>query len=108
MSTTDAAALRRRSRVAFGQDYQLEVMLLVADAEGVVHQKAVAAELGLSPSNVQTPWDRLVDLGLLTFELRDKGRHKCFKRARSSGWEYARELAGSLWQSHPTYWQAEI
>lgn len=108
MSTTDAAALRKRSRDAFGQDYQLEVMLLVADAMGIVHQKAVAEELGLTPSNVQTSWDRLVGLRMLEFEARDKKRHKCFRRADSAGWQFARELAGNLWESQPTSWSPEL
>lgn len=94
------AALRKRSRDAFGQDYQLEVMLLIADASGVVNQKAIAEGLGLSQSNVQTPWRRLVSLGLLKFDSRDFQRHKYFSREDSTGWQWARELAGDLWQTN--------
>ncbi|MCV7253698.1 hypothetical protein H7J86_16170 [Mycobacterium hackensackense] len=108
MSTTDATALRRRSRDAFGQDYQLEVMLLIADAMGIVHLKAVAAELGLTQSNVQTSWERLLVLGMLEFHVRDKRRHKCFRRVDSAGWQFARELAGGLWQPQPTSWSPEL
>lgn len=99
MSTTDAAALRKRSNDAFGQEYQLEVMLAVADANGVVCQKEVADGLGLSASNVQTVWRRLVSLGLLEFQFRDRRRYKYFARADSVGWDWARELAGDLWRT---------
>lgn len=98
MSATDTTALRERSRDAFGQDYQLEVMLLIADATDVVNQKTIADELELTPSNVQTPWRRLVNLGLLVFRGRDH-RSKYYERNDETlAWQFARELAGDLWR----------
>ncbi|WP_068182323.1 MarR family transcriptional regulator [Mycobacterium sp. UM_CSW] len=96
MSTTDVDALRERSRDAFGQDYQLEVMLEIFDTKGSVNMSEVAASLGLTTSQVQSAWKRLTKVGLLELISR-RHRTKLYRRRKSAAWSWARELAGDLW-----------
>ncbi|MDV3136486.1 MarR family transcriptional regulator [Mycobacterium sp. 29Ha] len=97
MSSTDLTALRHRSRSAFGQDYQLEVMLKIADTTGMVNLTDIAASLDLTTSQVQSTWKRLVAVDLLETTSRAH-RTKLYKRRKGShAWKWARELAGDLW-----------
>jgi hypothetical protein len=97
VSSPDVAALRRRSRSAFGQDYQLEVMLEISDTTGTVNLTDIADRLSLTTSQVQSSWKRLIAIDLLEATSRDQRTKFYRKRTSSPAWKWARELAGDLW-----------
>ncbi|NYD32710.1 DNA-binding IclR family transcriptional regulator [Nocardioides kongjuensis] len=84
--------LRRLSRAAFNQTYRLEVMLYVAESEGLVTQTEVARALGLSVSNVQAPTRSLIECGLLTPLPKTDNRSLFLARTDSPAWDWARQL----------------
>lgn len=86
--------MRALSRIAFRQDYRLELMLAIADAsDGTVCLTDLARTLGTSASNLQVPLKNLIDLGLLSPLPRGEDRRKFYLRNKSAAWAWARELS---------------
>lgn len=97
MADIDHEALRRLSRVAFGQDYRLELMLAIRAADGqVVTLGELAAQLSLPISSIQKPFHALVGSGLLTYLESGESRRKFYQANKSAAWEWAAELARSV------------
>lgn len=95
-SAPSVEALRALSRTAFRQDYRLELMIAIADSEdGLVCLSDLARALDVSISNLQTPLQNLVALGLISALPRGDSRRKFYLRNPSSAWDWARELAAS-------------
>ncbi len=95
-SAVDLSNLKRLSRIAFGQDYRLAVILEIVRSEsGRVTQSGIAQSLGVSSSSIQKAFHDLVDLGLLVLEFEEGQRLKFFVRQDSSLWSWAAELAAS-------------
>ncbi|HWL76496.1 winged helix-turn-helix domain-containing protein [Microbacterium sp.] len=94
MSAIQPEPLRQLSRVVFGQEHRLELMLAIADnGDGVVTLGQMAAVLGVSPSSIQKPFHALVEAGMLTSVRTEDPRRKFYLANNSSGWAWARELA---------------
>jgi predicted transcriptional regulator len=93
----DSELLKRQkalSRVAFGQEWRLPVLLAVMQLkDSPVTQTAVAKELAVEASSVQNALSHLVKLGLLTFEPVEGQRFKFYSVTDSAIWAYASELA---------------
>lgn len=89
-------ALRRLSRLAFGQNYRLEVMLAVARSEdGLVTLTDLSRELRLGNSQIQGALSSLVAVGLLTPLPSDDARRRFLLRNASPAWRWAEELAAA-------------
>lgn len=94
MDVNAVAAIRARSRAAFGQQYRLEVMIAIAaDADGLVCLTDLGRSLGLSLSNIQGALRSLVEVGLLTELPAGDSRRKFYLRNPSAAWTWATELA---------------
>lgn len=88
------ADLKRVSRIAFGQDYRLAVILeIVKSDSGRVTQSGIARDIGVVPSSIQKAFHDLVELGLLVPQFEEGQRMKFFVRIQSSLWEWAAELS---------------
>lgn len=87
--------IRKRSAMAFGQSYRLEVMVAIAESdERRISLSDIAQALGVPASSIQKPLRALVDLGLLTESADSSTRKKYYVRNESSGWTFAYELSG--------------
>jgi len=85
--------LRELSRVVFGQDYRLELMLAISSREDqIVTLGDLAKQLGLPPSSIQVPFRALIAANLLSPLPSDDSRRKFYQANRSAAWEWAREL----------------
>jgi hypothetical protein len=96
VSPTDSDAVRAMSRVAFRQDYRLELMVAIAEStDGIVCLTDLARVLDVSISNLQVPLKNLITLGLITPLPRGDSRRKFYMRNPSPAWDWARELIES-------------
>lgn len=97
MAELDRGALRKLSRIAFGQDYRLELMLAIREADGqVVTLGELASQLAIPVSSIQKPFHALVDAGLLTFLDTGESRRKFYQANKSAAWDWAAELASNV------------
>jgi len=91
----DHVLLRQKalSRIAFGQEWRLPVILAVLElGESSITQSGVARHLGVDPSSIQKAFTHLVELELLVPEPVAGQRYKFYAVADSVLWEYAVEL----------------
>jgi DNA-binding transcriptional ArsR family regulator len=88
----DPVAVQELSGFMFGQRYRLEVMLLIAESEGIVCLKELADALNVSPSNLQRPIKDLLAAGLLGALPPGDSKRRFYQRVESSAWEFALEL----------------
>jgi hypothetical protein len=97
MSKQDATRkrLRARSRALFGgAQYRLEVGAAIADGDGIVCIKDLAAQLGDPPGtgSVNTELKVLERSGLLERVERERGERRVYLfRKESSYWEFCQE-----------------
>lgn len=96
MNDDQHKALRALSKVVFGQEYRLELMLaIIGDGDQddrIVSLGELAAHLGLSPSSIQTSFHNLVDAHLLTPLPAVESKRKYYQANKSAAWEWAIEL----------------
>lgn len=85
--------LRALSKIVFGQEHRLAVMLAIARADSeLVNPGDIATQLGFrAQSAVQLPIRDLERAGLITREPSDS-RKAYYRRQPSSGWAFAEEL----------------
>ena len=88
--------LRRLSKAAFNQTYRLEVMLAIADSDGIVTQRDVARSIDQPQSNVQLAFRSLIDCGLLVELPRADSRSRHLMRVDSPAWDWAGELRAKI------------
>jgi len=82
------------SEALFGQRYRLEVMVAIASApDGLVCLTDLAAQLGVTASNLQRPLHDLVRCGLLSRLPADDSKRRYYQRAESLAWAFAVEIA---------------
>ncbi|WP_347346216.1 hypothetical protein [Microbacterium sp.] len=94
MDGVEVTAIRELSRIVFGQDYRLELMLAIRTLqEEVVTLGELAIALRVPVSSLQKPFHSLVRAGLLTPLPSDDSRRKFYGVAKSSAWDWAEELA---------------
>lgn len=92
-------ASRRLSKIVFGQELRLAVMLFIArHRDGLFCYSDVAEGVEVrSASSVQEPLRALVDAGLI---VRQEGlpgdRHRWYQRIESACWVLAEELASKV------------
>ena len=95
----DADAVKARrdiSKLAFGQQYRLELMLKVLDSDdGFFTLTAMSNALETAASNLQGPVESLLALGLISrLPTADElGVH--YLRNEGAGWDWALELSRS-------------
>ncbi|MBM7784431.1 helix-turn-helix domain-containing protein [Tenggerimyces flavus] len=81
------------SKVVFGQELRLAVMLVIARSDGLVNPGDIAWELGLrAQSSIQDPLRDLQAAGLVSRAPRMGGK-RYYRRNPSLGWAWAEELA---------------
>ena len=86
--------LRRLSRAAFGQTYRLECMVAIANSpDGLVSLGELAAQLGVTPSNLQKPLKSLVDTALISPLHSGDSRRNYYTRNESLVWAWVVEFA---------------
>lgn len=87
-------ALRRVSKVAFGQEHRLELMLAIAAShDGVCSLTELADTLQVRASSLQRPLDSLVELSLLSVVATGDSKYRHYIRNDGPAWDWARELA---------------
>ncbi len=97
--------MRRLSKIVFGQELRLAVMLFVArHPDGLFCYSDLAAGIQVrSASSVQDPLKALMDSGLI---VRQEGlpgdRHRWYRRIDSACWAFAEELAATVETSQST------
>jgi DNA-binding MarR family transcriptional regulator len=89
------------SALAFGQDYRLELMLYIADGDGIANLGTAASDLGLTSSKLQRAWTSLRELGLLSPLPVRTDRTKDCMRVDSHAWAFARELRTRALEPRP-------
>jgi hypothetical protein len=97
------AAISRLSRVLFGQEHRLAVMIAIARSDGLFCQQDLVAQLGLpAPSSIQGPLRDLRLAGLVQ-PLPDLGTRKVWlRRQESLAWDWVLELDEAVErQGHP-------
>lgn len=88
--------MRALSKVVFGQEYRLELMLAISGGERVVTLGGLATLLGVSPSSIQMPFHALVAAGLLQPVRSNDSRRKFYQAAPSAAWQWAAEMSERL------------
>jgi hypothetical protein len=87
-------SLREMSRIVFGQDYRLELMLEICSGDDqIVTLGDLAKQLSLPPSSIQVPFRALIASGLLSPLPSDDSRRKFYQANKSAAWDWAWELA---------------
>jgi DNA-binding IclR family transcriptional regulator len=82
------------SEVLFGQRYRLEAMVAIASTQdGLVCLTDLAKQLGLTPSNLQSPLRDLVRCGLLSRLPPGDSKRRYYRRNESLAWAFAVEIA---------------
>ena len=95
-------ALRHVSKVAFGQEHRLELMLAIAASEdGVCSLTELADTLQVRASSLQRPLDSLVELSLLSIVPTGDTKYRHYLRNDGPAWEWARELATGVEVARP-------
>lgn len=85
---------RKVSKLAFGHEHRLDLMLAIASAEdGICSLAGLATELGVRPSSLQRPLDTLIELSLLSVLPSGDTRYRHYIRNDGPAWDWARELA---------------
>ena len=86
--------MRRLSRAAFGQRYRLECMVAIAKSpDGLVSLSELAAELSVTPSNLQKPLQSLLDTALISPMHSGDSRRTYYTRNESLVWDWVVEFA---------------
>jgi DNA-binding transcriptional ArsR family regulator len=67
-------------------------MIAIAESDGVVCLGDLAAQLGVSGSSLQRPWNSLIDAGLLVRLPPVDSRRRHYSRSESLAWDFALEL----------------
>lgn len=87
-----AAKLQRLSKVLFGQQHRLAVMLEIADSDGVINPGDIADALGFrAQSSIQNPIRDLESAGLIS-RLPVTGGKAYYQRNDSLVWAWVKEL----------------
>jgi hypothetical protein len=93
-SERDVEALRRVSKVAYGQEHRLELMLAIAEIEdGVCSLTELANTLQVRASSLQRPLDSLVELSLLSVVATGDTKYRHFLRNDGPAWDWSQDLA---------------
>jgi len=87
--------IRELSRILFGQQLRLEVMIAVARSDGLVNLTDLAAAVGVqNSSSIQKPVNDLKAAGLLGDDGgTDDSKRRWLRRADSLVWQWVIELA---------------
>lgn len=84
--------MQRLSKTLFGQVHRLQVMVAIAESDGLVNPGDLAEQLGFrAQSAVQLPLRDLTEAGLL-MRLPSHGGRVYFERVESVAWQWALEL----------------
>jgi predicted transcriptional regulator len=84
--------MQRLSKTLFGQRHRLEVMIAIAESDGLVNPGDLAEQLGFrAQSAVQAPLRDLTDAGLL-MRLPTQGGRVYLQRVESTAWQWSLEL----------------
>lgn len=95
-------ALRRVSKIAYGQEHRLELMLVIAQIEdGVCSLSELADVLQVRPSSLQRPFQSLVELSLLSNVTTGDTKFRHYIRNDGSAWDWAQELAEGVEVAQP-------
>lgn len=78
------------------------MIAIARSQDGLVCLTDLARELDVSISNLQTPLQNLVMLGLISALPRGDGRRKFYIRNASAAWDWARELADAVGVTAPS------
>lgn len=93
----DVDGLRRVSKVAYGQEHRLELMLAIAEIEdGVCSLTELADTLQVRASSLQRPLDSLVELSLVSVVATGDTKYRHYIRNDGAAWDWARELAAGV------------
>jgi DNA-binding MarR family transcriptional regulator len=97
VSLSSDEAVRALSQVLFGQRYRLELMVAIASSpDGLVCLKDLAAELSVTPSNLQKPLRDLVAADLLSRMPSGDSKRRYYRRNDSLAWAFAVEMSGKI------------
>lgn len=88
--------LRLLSQRLFGQWYRLEVMVAIAQStDGIISLGELAAQLGLTASNLQNSLRDLTRAGLLSRLPPGDSKRRYYRRNESLAWAFVQEIAAS-------------
>lgn len=96
VTTSAEARVRHLSKIVFGQEWRLSVMLAIArHHDGIFCLTDIAEAVGArNVSSVQVPLKSLVEAGLVHRQEALSGeKHRWYSRGDSAAWRFAEELA---------------
>lgn len=99
MSTTARSHLERVSKTAFGRYHTLTIMMTILNlGDVIINATDLTLQTRIAQSLVRKELEILVELELLEEVPDAQGNRRLFRsRPRSSGWQWAIELAGDNW-----------